>query len=403
MSADKAARLAAIREANARKAAAPIQPERAPAPEAVAVALPMPNPGMALPPANGTASPWRIPYALRIIGSLLLAAVIGLLISAVLHIWQPILAYSFAAAAPGLNALWQWLAALPFVASPPSFLTISRATALVCYCALWLSMLFGLAISAKASRMWPGGPAMLALHQQFSLLGLLFALAHVFSLLAEPRLGYGLAKALVPWAGGSYRAFWVGLIAKLALYLMVVVWLSFFVRKWIGGRWWRRIHYLSFVVFLLGMIHGMFAGSDTNTWWGQALYILSGMALLALLAYRVARSRRVQASEVATVQHGALSLDPIARVVKLGANRRATLRATEARLLYFLMQNAGRVLSAEQIIEQVWGRHYRGQQRLVARAMQRLRGKIEPAANQQYIHEVPGQGYRFGMAPLVTP
>ena len=402
MSADKAARLAAIREANARKAAAHTQTEPAPAPEAVAVALPMPNPGMALAGANGNASPWRIPYALHIIGALLLAAVIGLLISAVLHIWQPILAYTFTSAAPSVAALWQWLAALPLVANPPSFLTISRATALVCYLALWLSMMFGLAISSKATRLWPGGPAMLELHQQFSLLGLLFALAHVFSLLGESRLGYGLAQALLPWVGGSYRPFWVGLVGKMSLYLMLVVWLSFYVRKWVGGRWWRRIHYLSFAVFLLGLIHGIFAGSDTSAWWGQALYILSGVALLALLAYRVVRSRRVQSSEVATLQHGTLSLDPIARVVKLGA-RRTTLRATEARLLYFLMQNAGRVLSAEQIIENVWGRHYRGQKRLVVRAMQRLRAKIEPATAPGYIQEVQGQGYRFGTPPLIVP
>lgn len=401
MSADKAARLAAIREANARKAAAHTQTEPAPATEAVAVALPMPNTSMALANAN-SASPWRIPYALHIVGTLLLAAVIGLMISAVLHIWQPILAFAFTAATPSMAALWQWVMALPFVANPPSFLTISRATALMSYFTLWLSMMFGLAISSKATRMWPGGPAMLELHQQFSLLGLLFALAHVFSLLAESRLGYGLAKALVPWVGGSYRPFWVGLVGKSSLYLMVVVWLSFYVRKWIGGRWWRRIHYLSFVVFLLGMIHGIFAGSDTSTWWGQALYILSGIALLALLAYRVVRSRRVQASEVATLQHGTLSLDPIARVVKFGAQRRATLRATEARLLYFLMQNAGRELSAEQIIENVWGRHYRGQKRLVSRAMQRLRAKIEAAA-PGYIRELAGGSYRFGAPPLVTP
>ena len=41
------------------------------------MALPAPNMGMPLAGANGNASPWRIPHALHIVGTLLLAASLG--------------------------------------------------------------------------------------------------------------------------------------------------------------------------------------------------------------------------------------------------------------------------------------------------------------------------------------
>jgi DNA-binding response OmpR family regulator len=72
------------------------------------------------------------------------------------------------------------------------------------------------------------------------------------------------------------------------------------------------------------------------------------------------------------------------------------LRPTEYRLLYYLVQNAGWVVSHDQILTHVWGYEYRDQPHYVRLYINYLREKIEKdPANPQYILTERGIGYRF--------
>ena len=71
-----------------------------------------------------------------------------------------------------------------------------------------------------------------------------------------------------------------------------------------------------------------------------------------------------------------------------------TLTATEYRLVSCLAQNAGRVLTPEQILVRVWGEEYVGEPHLVQVNMARLRKKLgDDAMNSRYIQTRPGIGY----------
>lgn len=73
-----------------------------------------------------------------------------------------------------------------------------------------------------------------------------------------------------------------------------------------------------------------------------------------------------------------------------------SLRPTEYRLLYYLAQNAGWVVSHDQILTHVWGYEYRDQPHYVRLYINYLRQKIEKdPANPQYILTERGVGYRF--------
>ncbi|WP_033337771.1 response regulator transcription factor [Catenuloplanes japonicus] len=74
-----------------------------------------------------------------------------------------------------------------------------------------------------------------------------------------------------------------------------------------------------------------------------------------------------------------------------------TLTPTEMRLLLTLSRHPGRVLSRQQLLQDVWEHDYLGDSRLVDNAVQRLRAKIEtdPAA-PEFVQTVRGFGYRFG-------
>jgi len=76
------------------------------------------------------------------------------------------------------------------------------------------------------------------------------------------------------------------------------------------------------------------------------------------------------------------------------------LTSIEFELLHALARHRGRVLSREQLIEQVWGYDYYGDERVVDVHIGRLRKKVEDdPANPTLIVTVRGAGYRFEAAP----
>ena len=126
---------------------------------------------------------------------------------------------------------------------PKAYWYLSRASALVAYGLLWLSMALGLIITNKLARLWPGGPIAFDLHQFASLLGLAFALFHALILMGDKYIQYNLAQVLVPFNSAGYKPVWVG-AGQIGLYLLAIVGLSFYIRKRLTQRRWRAIHYL---------------------------------------------------------------------------------------------------------------------------------------------------------------
>jgi two-component system, OmpR family, response regulator MtrA len=94
--------------------------------------------------------------------------------------------------------------------------------------------------------------------------------------------------------------------------------------------------------------------------------------------------------------HGDLRIDTAAPAVTLGGEP-VSLTPTELRLLLTLSRAPGRVLSRQQLLQEVWEQDYLGDSRLVDNCVQRLRAKIEadPAA-PGFVQTVRGFGYRFG-------
>ena len=170
--------------------------------------------------------------------------------------------------------------------SPKVFWYLSRATAFVSLSILWISMALGLGLSNKMARLWPGAPAAFAVHEYMSLLGLAFALFHALVLLGDHYINFTLAQLLIPFSTVDYRPTWTG-IGQVGFYVWLIVALSFYVRSSIGQKAWRVIHYLSFAIYMMGLAHGLFGGTDSSTVWAQWYYWISGGSLLFLLIYRI--------------------------------------------------------------------------------------------------------------------
>ena len=158
-----------------------------------------------------------------------------------------------------------------FGPSPRAYWYLSRASAVVAYILLWLSMAFGVAITNRLARLWPGDPTAYDIHQHASLLGLAVALFHGLILVGDQYTHFGLVQVLLPFTTASYRPLWVGL-GQVALYTLAIVDLSFYIRRRLGRRGWRLIHFPSYAVFALGLIHGVLSGTDAGTAWAQLMY-----------------------------------------------------------------------------------------------------------------------------------
>ncbi len=96
------------------------------------------------------------------------------------------------------------------------------------------------------------------------------------------------------------------------------------------------------------------------------------------------------------LSHGDITLDPVEHKVLFADERSVELTPLEFRLLYYLMKNAGRVLSTSQILNKVWGYDYEGESNLVAVYIRRLRTKVEPNVDQpRHVITVRNLGYKF--------
>jgi len=203
---------------------------------------------------------------------LFIAMVLGVLAAVlILPIWLPGLAVSLYGPAP--KAFWY----------------LSRATAFVAMGLLWASMMLGVGITNKMARLWPGAPAACALHEYLSLLGLGFAAFHGLILLGDHYSNFSLFQILIPFATSNYSPFWVGL-GQMGFYAWALLVASFYIRRHIGHRIWRLLHYVSFLVYLGAIFHGLTSGTDSGLSWVQGFYWLTGGSFLFLSTYRVVNS-----------------------------------------------------------------------------------------------------------------
>jgi predicted ferric reductase len=170
--------------------------------------------------------------------------------------------------------------------APKVFWYLSRGSAVVSFVLLWASMAIGLLITNRLARLWPGGPAAFDLHQYVSLLGLGFALFHAMILMGDAYIQFDLLRVFIPFASQDYKPVWVGL-GQIGFYFWTLLVGSFYLRKRMGNKAWRWIHFSSFLTFGMVLVHGIASGTDSQTLWAAGMYWAAGGSLLFLLYYRI--------------------------------------------------------------------------------------------------------------------
>lgn len=117
------------------------------------------------------------------------------------------------------------------------------------------------------------------------------------------------------------------------------------------------------------------------------------MELMARMRALMRRTTSRNGDTAVTVDD--IELDEATRSVHV-RGQPVNLTSTEFRLLAYLMQNAGTVLSHQRILEQVWGEGYKHDTHYLKVFVRRLRQKLgDDAAHPRYIQTEWGVGYRF--------
>jgi len=132
-------------------------------------------------------------------------------------------------------------------------------------------------------------------------------------------------------------------------------------------------------------VKGLRAGGDD--------YLPKPYSFSELLArVEVLARRRGGRSEETMLRVGDLKLDRLSHQVHRGEEE-ISLQPREFRLLEYLMQHAGQVVTRTMLLENVWDYHFDPQTNVIDVHISRLRSKIDKGFSQPLLHTIRGAGY----------
>jgi sulfoxide reductase heme-binding subunit YedZ len=165
------------------------------------------------------------------------------------------------------------------------FWLTSRALGVVALVLVSLSVGLGLAMASKVAR-GPGVAAFVKrVHEATALTALMAIAGHGLALLGDSYLRPNLADITLPFAMSNQPA-WTGL-GILGGWLAAILGLSFYARRWIGAKLWRRMHRWTLAVYVLALAHTLGSGTDAQSTWLLAIIGLTAVPIVFLTAVRL--------------------------------------------------------------------------------------------------------------------
>ena len=163
---------------------------------------------------------------------------------------------------------------------------LTRSSGTVAYLMMSVSTIWGLLLSTKLVKKVIPPAISLAMHNYISWLSLGLTIFHAGILLFDSYYTYTLSALLIPFTG-PYSPMWVGM-GTIGFYIMLITTLSYYVRKQIGQKTWRKLHYTTFGAYVLSTVHGLMAGTDAAQL--MSIFGVSSFLVLFLTLYRILSS-----------------------------------------------------------------------------------------------------------------
>jgi sulfoxide reductase heme-binding subunit YedZ len=164
-----------------------------------------------------------------------------------------------------------------------------RAAGIGAYVALSLSVAWGLLASASLTPRRISKPAANLFHAAVGTTGLVLLGVHLALLLVDRFVRFDVLDLLIPMRS-SFRPFAIAL-GVVAMYGVVAVTVTSWLRRRVGSAWWRRAHLLAVPSFAVSLLHGLLAGTDSGQPWMLAVYGGSATVVVFLLVVRALTAR----------------------------------------------------------------------------------------------------------------
>jgi methionine sulfoxide reductase heme-binding subunit len=148
-----------------------------------------------------------------------------------------------------------------------------------------VSVGLGLTMANKLVR----GAKVAAIHEQLSLAGLVAIAIHGVTLLGDPWLNPGLSGLAIPFHM-AYRPVFTG-VGIIGGYVAAALGLSFYIRRRIGAKLWRKLHRFTPVAYVMSLVHAIGAGTDASTPWLRTFMLATAAPITVLFVMRMAKGR----------------------------------------------------------------------------------------------------------------
>jgi len=179
----------------------------------------------------------------------------------------------------------------PSLAAPAAAQTVSsipwyvaRAAGLAAYGLMFLVIIFGTGMTTGYVYKYINPIQAWVIHKYLGLALGITLLTHVTAFFFDKFIGFSWQEILIPFASNFKPLFLsMGIIGF--YFLLVILLTSLFIRlKY--QRIWRGIHYAVYPLFIFSFIHGLFIGTDSQTFGMQIIYLATGLIILGSLIYR---------------------------------------------------------------------------------------------------------------------
>jgi predicted ferric reductase len=162
---------------------------------------------------------------------------------------------------------------------------VARSSGIVAFVLLTLAVAAGLVLAGRAKLpLWPRF-AVEDVHRFLGLLTGTFIWIHVLALFVDAYLPFSLAQLAIP-LDSPYRPLPTAM-GIVAAELLLALGLTNKYRTHLSYRFWRRAHYLNFVVWIFALAHGLFGGSDSDAAWAVLMYVTAAALVGGMLVWRI--------------------------------------------------------------------------------------------------------------------
>ena len=166
---------------------------------------------------------------------------------------------------------------------------LARASGTVSLVLLTASVLGGiLTWSRWGSPAWPR-ILTTGFHRNVSLLAIGFVTLHVLTNVLDGYAPIRFLDAVLPF-GSAYRPLWLG-FGAVAFDLLLLVIVTSLLRRRLGWRRWRVIHWAAYACWPIALVHAFGTGSDPRHSWFTAVAVVCTTAVLSATAARIVRAR----------------------------------------------------------------------------------------------------------------